>query len=691
MLKIYKAITLGMLLLYSTNILFAQKRYETNPDLLRTNNWYFGNKNSVKFQINNQKDTTVLNSVEASAVFSNSLGRVVLYTDGETVWDSLNNVIVSGLLGNQSSHMGAVFCNLERDSLLYLFNTNYALSTTKELSYCKFKVSEKEIILLDKNVILNTQIAEPIILVNSDNNINHWLICHGFNNNAFFVYHINNNGLINCPKVLNTGSYNGGVSIANQFSMKISNDGKFIVKSNLNIPQNYDGAELFSFDDRTGNIKQLFSIPKLKFPVTGLCFSPKNKNLFIMERDSFLNVYKFDSADSASTVSSRNKIVLKGFKFELQNTLSNELAVQIFDSFFLCLIKFPDDFTNLQIKLNGIRTLNKISNNGLPNFNQSYFYTPSIDYKYQLNCTNNVIDFNGLDTFSANVHQWQIIQPNSNTEATYSTKNISHPFLDTGLYVVKYIAQNGLRQDTVIKSIHLYPKINPHFLGNDTTYIKGDVINKVLKVPSGIYCQMWQDSSSLSTYTATKKGTYYCKAISNAFCEVIDTIVIKECINSNAPIIVKKQNDSLFCSHQDADTFVWYRNNQVYATSTSKLNGMAAIKIRDTGTYRVEILKQGYCPKSSSSYTVNKLGLSASQLADFGVQCFPNPSKGELTIINNNDEAIVYSISDILGKQLNTQTLHQGTNKLELNLTKGIYIISFTIKTTTIHQRLILQ
>ncbi len=668
----------------------AQKRYETNTDRKRSFNWLFGDSVWLDFKTNPPivKSGSKMSALESASAYSDTNGNLLLYSDGLTVWNSKHHIIKNGtgLNGHSSSSQGALFIKHPNfDSLVYLFTTDAQGGVNGfQVNLISIHSNIDSSVIIEKNKVLLNQTCESISATQHQNGLYTWVTVHGKTGNTFYAYLINENGIVKCPVLSNEGFIYDGNNLACQTMSCFSERGNFFVTSIFSSLK----VQILSFDNLLGNFSLLKQYTGLSVP-TGVVFSNDNKYLYLVERGKQINQIEISSWQSKVILSNINN---KYFINHLSKTPYNSIFINILDSFYIPNIINPDSPAS---KVNLIFKFLNLNGNrikyGINNFNQSYFYTPSIDYKYHLNCTNNVIDFNGLDTFSANVHQWQIIQPNSNTEATYSTKNISHPFLDTGLYVVKYIAQNGLRQDTVIKSIHLYPKINPHFLGNDTTYIKGDVINKVLKVPSGIYCQMWQDSSSLSTYTATKKGTYYCKAISNAFCEVIDTIVIKECINSNAPIIVKKQNDSLFCSHQDADTFVWYRNNQVYATSTSKLNGMAAIKIRDTGTYRVEILKQGYCPKSSSSYTVNKLGLSASQLADFGVQCFPNPSKGELTIINNNDEAIVYSISDILGKQLNTQTLQQGTNLIELNLTKGIYIISFTIKTTTIHQRLVLQ
>ena len=254
----------------------------------------------------------------------------------------------------------------------------------------------------------------------------------------------------------------------------------------------------------------------------------------------------------------------------------------------------------------------------MPTFNQSYFHTPSIDYKYELNCISNNIQFWGKDTFKATTYNWQIKKNGKPAEGNYATKNINHTFTDTGKYEVRYIASNSNRQDTVIKIISIYPKVNKHFLGKDTAYPQGTTFNKILKSPVGMHCQLWQDNIGLSTYKADTAGMYICKVTNKSFCEVIDTIVISECINSLSQPSLYRSRDTLYTYQQSADSFVWYRNNIQYRITKEPF-----IRLTDTGTYRVEATKKGYCNRSSIANYVNKLGISSIQLGDFNIQLFP--------------------------------------------------------------------
>jgi hypothetical protein len=655
----------------------SQRKYETNPNYYRTNNWIFGNQNSIRFIKTNQLDSPLTNGLEASSVFSTKEGRTIVYTDGENVWDSSNNLVVSGLMGNVSSSSGSVFCYNEDDSTLLLFNTNYSGSSNKELTYSKFKLTSNKIITLYKNHLLNSQMSEPLALIDSKVKGNKWLVSHGFDNNNFYVYNISNGVNSNCVQIFNVGEVNGGSAFSGQFDIRFSINGEFLIKSNFNVPNSANRAELFRFNNSSGQITKLFALTKLNFPVMGIAFSPDNSNLFVMERDSSLVIYKFYPNDSAKTNLSKKKILYKGQKFEIQNTIDNKIAFQIYDSSYLAIINSPSDFNNLNIKIRGLKLKNRSFSNGLPNFNQSYFYTPSIDFVYISDCINNSFLFEGRDTFTANQYNWQIKKIGKPVEATYTVKTISHSFADTGKYQVRYIASKGSRNDTLIKIISIYPKISKQFLGKDTFYDVGTPVNKLLKVPGGMQCQLWlNDSSGLTKYTADTTGMFICKVTSKSFCEVTDSIVITKCINNLVVPSIYRSNDSLFTYHQLADSFIWFRNNLQY-----KITKQPFIKLTDTGSYRVEAAKKEHCNRSSATQNVNKLGSHYPTLQEAGISIFPNPVNDILNITFQQQGDYQITIYSSLGQSLYSQhTASNGSINLS-SLPAGVYLVQINNRT----------
>lgn len=262
---------------------------------------------------------------------------------------------------------------------------------------------------------------------------------------------------------------------------------------------------------------------------------------------------------------------------------------------------------------------------------------------------------------------------------------MNYAFADTGTYNVRFIASTSTSSvfDTILKTITIYPKINKNFLGKDTTYSQGSIINKTLKSPQPSHCQVWQDSSGLSTYTATKKGIYTCKVTNNAFCEVMDTIEIKECLNLTQPSIYhSNKGDTLFCNHIIADTFIWFKNDVVYKTTTTNNTNESFIKLTDTGTYRVEAIKYNHCNRSSSNFRINKLSINNLTLQNFNIKVYPNPSEGLIWI--ESDNSFKLQIIDILGKEIKSLD-----SPKMLTLPLGFYFFKFQIGEVVVTEKVV--
>jgi hypothetical protein len=163
-------------------------------------------------------------------------------------------------------------------------------------------------------------------------------------------------------------------------------------------------------------------------------------------------------------------------------------------------------------------------------------------------------------------------------------------------------------------------------------------------------------------------GTFICKVTNQAFCEVWDTIIISECINNlNQPSLFRSR-DTLRTWHFNADSFVWYRNNQVYHISKEPF-----LSLTDTGIYRVEAAKIGHC-KSSSIGTnyVQKLNIKGLWIEDLGIRVFPNPSNDIISIQSQNPFKL--KVNNILG-----QIIYEGENINNIHLQKGVYFLHFEV------------
>jgi hypothetical protein len=627
-----------------------------------TSNWLFGDRNWLIFYPSLQtKDSCSTYFEEPSSSISDKFGNLIFYSNGESVFNKYHRIIKNGdsLLGHRSASEGCVFVQMPgNDSFFYLFTNDYALQSNG-LCYSVIRLHNNpdSSTLNEKNIKITSKMCESISVIHHQNGLYKWIVVHSGISNTISAFLLTDRGLNPCPVETSIGySFNGSL-LSYQSKGKFSNDGKRWVIDDFKA----DILQICDFNNLSGSFSNPSIISGFNI-ISGIQFSKNSKYLYVIERDLQLV--------QINTSSWQKKIIFNiastgGRMSRCQFGIDGKIYMYRGDSSFLSSIDNPDeDGLNCNFKERAIFLKHK-NTSGLPNFDQSYFFTPSVNFKYKINCLNNSIYFEGLDTIKANAHNWIIEKKGKPVEATYTTKNITHLFLDTGKYIVSYIASNGLKKDTMIKAIVIYPRINKRFLGNDTAYAQGTSISKLLKVPSDMHCQLWQDSSGLSTFTIDTAGVYICKVTNQSFCEVIDTVVISECINNLTNPSIYRSRDTLFTYQALADSFVWFRNNFQYRITKEPF-----IKLIDTGNYRVEAAKKGHCNRSSAANWVKKLGTHTILLSELNVKLYPNPSMGTVFIFAEKEFEL--TISDITGRPI-----FSCKSPKQVTLQNGIYFFNF--------------
>ena len=598
------------------------------------------------------------------------------YSDGISIYNKFHRKLnLSEFKSYISSTQGSIMLmHPDNDSIIF-FITNDAVGNTNCPSYYnELLIINDTSLKLKKELLLNELGSEKVSAVCHKNGKDIWIISHSYYGNEYYSYLIKKNGIINCKQSCLIGSDYFNFKYPAQGQIKYSPSGNLVGCASIGS----QGLDIFKYDIENGILYDSVHIDRIY--TYGLEFSLNEKYLYVTSHVSKGILYQYDLSiwDGDSIMASEKLLSNKGNKSisALQMALNGRIYWSNNDSFYLAAIENPNrKADSCKVNFRSIFLDGRKASFGLPSVNQSYFYTPSIDYKYELNCISNNIKFWGKDTFKATTYNWQIKKFGKTAEANYTLKNITHTFLDTGKYQVRYIASNGNRHDTVIKTITLYPIVNKHFLGNDTMNAQGTLISRVLKAPLGMHCQLWQDGSGLSTYTA---GVYTCKITNQSFCEITDTIVISSCNNSLTTPSIYRNRDTLYTYQTQADSFVWFRNNVQYRITKSPF-----MPITDTGVYRVEAAKKGYCNKSSNTYNVNKLGILTYQLIDYNIQLFPNPSSEQIFIKAENQ--FILQISDITGKIITVQK-----NIKSISLPKGIYFFNFNINEHLITEKVVI-
>lgn len=682
-----------MLLFLNVEIIAQSNRnYETNPDRKRTNIWFFGKEAGINFNTNPPSALTngKLNTLEGSSSVCDTAGNLLFYTDGITVWNKNHDTMDNGygLFGHSSSTQSAlVIKHPQNDSLFYIFTTPWAPNYNEglHLSIINIFLNNGYGKVIIKNTPLYGTSTEKLTAINHQNNQDIWIIGHSFIDNYYFSFLLNKDGINNCPIIysagttLAIGSFEGNA----QCYFKVSHNSKYAANC---IPYMNGKIELFNFSDLTGKL-ELFKTLNLNFNPYGLEFSENDSNLFITGYINDTNyVCVFNVLKGTFRILNKFKlgqiqsIQLHGQTIYLTSNDSNSLkGIDNINSYSLA------NFNNS--KNISINPLKKCSY-GLPNFNQSYFYTPSIDFAYKYDCSNNQIKFEGRDTFYSTAQNWQIGKKGKPIEGNYFSKDIKHTFSDTGIYVVQYIAINGTRSDTIKKEIKIYPKINKYFLGKDTFYGQGTSINKTLVAPFGMQCYLWnKDSSKGNTFNADTAGVYVARITNQAFCVVTDTITITECINDLLIPSIYRNRDTLYTFHQLADSFMWFKNNQLLQVTKQPF-----IKLSDTGTYRVEAARKLHCNRSSSNFHISNLNVNINLAFDLGVKIYPNPADESITFEMQGTDGIKIRLYDAKGNLIYERYSKDLKTQMDISsLAQGLYVIELINEQTLYHSKILIQ
>lgn len=255
--------------------------------------WYFGQKAGLDFKSGSPVALTdgAIDTFEGCATLSNPSGQLLFYSDGITIWNKSHQIMLNGegLFGNSTTTQSATIVPKPGSSnLFYVFTIDFQGGTNR-FSYSIVDMT------LDgglggvtdqKNIIVYTPTSEKISIVKHANNIDFWVITHGFLGNDFNSYLLTANGLSSTSIISNEGFVADYNSIG---YMKISPNG-----SKLAICYKEAGiAQLFDFNTTTGIVSNGVTILEGTLLVYGAEFSPNSSLLYLSIEDSSV-LYQYD-------------------------------------------------------------------------------------------------------------------------------------------------------------------------------------------------------------------------------------------------------------------------------------------------------------------------------------------------------------------------------------------------------------
>jgi len=366
---------------YTTIVLLlsiAISSYSQHPEINRANIWYFGNGAGLDFSSGSPVAIAngALHTIEGCATMCDIEGDLLMYTDGDTIWDRTHQPMSNGtdltgcpILGS-SAQASLIIAQPGHDSLYYVFTTDcgensVAFGLRYNVVNMNLNGGLGDVMPAHKNILLYTPSTEGLTATYNCDETGVWIMSHEYNTNNFVCYFLDENGVDTVPIISSVGGdYCDFISY-----MRFSPNGKKFAS------YNYCGAfaDLFDFDNATGMLQSYISLPNGGY---GTCFSNDNSKLYftysgnvIYQYDlitNTMNTYTDPDADNSTYLALSNsvngQIIISSF-YQSVSTLLNPNS--------------PVSSTNLakfNISLDGME-----SQLGLPDFMQNYFNTSPVE------------------------------------------------------------------------------------------------------------------------------------------------------------------------------------------------------------------------------------------------------------------------------------------------------------------------
>lgn len=345
--------------------------------------WYFGENAGIKFHPNGSVTPLTdgkLNTLEGCATLSDTNGDLMFYTDGITIYNKNHQVMLNGtgLKGHASSTQSVTIVQKPGSSNLFYVFTTDAAAKANGLMYSEIDLNLDGglgAVTTLKNVPVYAPTCEKLAIVKHSNNVDYWIITHGWESNTFYSHLFTALGVSTAPVLSNSGIIVQEHRDNTFGYMKVSPNGKKISVCH----QFLTSVELFDFDNSTGIISNPKVINNGNQPY-GTEFSSNSEVLYISLQIAS-QIFQYDL--NATDVKSTEKLIAKtpSFLGALQLGPNNKIYIANYDSTNLGVINDPNILglgCNLQADV--VNLSGKKSMLGLPAFNQSFF-NPSFNVK----------------------------------------------------------------------------------------------------------------------------------------------------------------------------------------------------------------------------------------------------------------------------------------------------------------------
>lgn len=350
-------------------------------------NWFFGEFAGLNFASGTPEvlAESAINSIEACASISDSLGNLLFYSQGNKVFNRDHEIMLNGNLAEVSTQysrnatQGTGIVPMPGDSdKYYVFSLRWHAQDKYALDYAIVNMSmdfgRGEVIERGNN--LRYGLTEKMTFVQQRDSPNVWVIVHDFGSDEYVVFLISEAGISEAT------TYATGITHSERYGyLQPSPDG-LILAAAVRTGFHSDGfVEVTRFDPEIGSVQGSFTLEMPNRPY-GICFSPDNSKLYVTS-GAPNHLYQFNLSLREPELIQASRVRLTSTPFidyagsaaALQLASNGKIYLALFETNFLSVINNPNalgtdcDYVQNAVSLDGTGSCE----GGLPNFGNLYW------------------------------------------------------------------------------------------------------------------------------------------------------------------------------------------------------------------------------------------------------------------------------------------------------------------------------
>jgi hypothetical protein len=266
-----------------------------NPDLKRTNHWYFGHHAALDFSSGSPVpgDASEMSVLEGCAVISDTTGQLLFYTDAHRVWNRNHQIMQGGdSIGPfvSSPRDGAVIVPKPGDNdIYYIFNVDgWENQFQRGIRWHEVDMTLDNGLgaVTSANNLLHTPVSEQLAATRHANGCDFWVCTHERSSDKFLCFQVTEDGVIEEPIISAVGQDYSATQISYNLNggghLGFSPDGSLATSQvvwNYIITGLPSQTQILQFDKTIGEFLNFIELPIDTNCSQGF-FSPDNSKFY---------------------------------------------------------------------------------------------------------------------------------------------------------------------------------------------------------------------------------------------------------------------------------------------------------------------------------------------------------------------------------------------------------------------------